>query len=78
MEARVGDRLVVQSAHTDGPVRDGEILEVHGEHGSPPYLVRWGDTGHESLVVPGSDAFVEHYEHDAPLDDAASAVPPAP
>jgi len=34
-------------------VRDGEILEVHGEDGGPPYLVRWSDSGHESLVFPG-------------------------
>ena len=48
MEATVGDRLVIPSAHTNGPVRDGEILEVHGEHGSPPYLVRWAGTGRRS------------------------------
>lgn len=72
MRATVGDRLVVQSAHTDGPVRDGEILEVHGADGAPPYLVRWADSGHESLVVPGSDSFVEHFEHDRPDEDTVS------
>ena len=45
MYAKVGDRLVVHSLHLDGPVRDGEILEVEHADGSPPYLVRWGDTG---------------------------------
>jgi len=61
MDATVGDRIVVQSAHTDQPVRDGEILEVHGTQGGPPYLVRWADTGRETLFCPGPDAFVEHF-----------------
>lgn len=62
MRASVGDRLVVRGHHLDDPVRDGEILEVRHEDGSPPYRVRWSDTGHESLVFPGPDAYVEHYE----------------
>lgn len=63
MFAAVGDRLVVRGPHLDDPVRDGEILEVRHPDGSPPYLVRWSDTGHEGLVFPGPDAFVEHFEH---------------
>jgi hypothetical protein len=55
------DRLVIRSAHVDEAVRDGEILEVHGEDGAPPYLVRWSDNGHESLIFPGPDASVEHF-----------------
>lgn len=62
MHAKVGDRLVVRSQHIEGHVRDGEILEVKHEDGSPPYLVRWSDDGHEALVFPGPDAFVEHPE----------------
>lgn len=65
MFARVGDRLVVHSAHVDGPVRDGEIVEVKHEDGTPPYVVRWSDTGHDALVFPGPDAEVRHYEHPA-------------
>ena len=38
----------------DDPWRDGEILEVHGEDGDPPFLVRWSDNGHESIVFPGA------------------------
>ncbi|WP_148574873.1 DUF1918 domain-containing protein [Nocardioides caldifontis] len=60
MHASVGDRLVVRSAHVDGHVRDGEITEVRGDDGAPPYVVRWSDDGHEGLVYPGPDAFVEH------------------
>ena len=63
MFAAVGDRLVIRGHHLGEPVRDAEILEVKHEDGSPPYFVRWSDTGHEALVFPGSDAFVEHFEH---------------
>ena len=31
MEAKVGDRLVVESAKVATPRREGEILEVHGQ-----------------------------------------------
>jgi len=60
MYASIGDRLVVRSQHVDVPGRDAEILEVSHEDGSPPYFVRWSDTGHEGLVFPGADATVEH------------------
>jgi hypothetical protein len=63
MKAAVGDRLVVRSPHVDDPVRDGEIIELRHEDGSPPYVVRWSDNGHEALVFPGPDAYVEHFEH---------------
>lgn len=61
MRAKVGDRIVVKGHHVGEPVRDGEVLEVRGEDGGPPFLVRWSDNGHESLFYPGSDATVEHY-----------------
>jgi hypothetical protein len=51
--------LVLHATHVDGPVRDGEVLEVRGPDGDPPYLVRWSD-GHEGLVFPGPDASVHH------------------
>jgi hypothetical protein len=60
MRATVGDRIVVEGHHVGEPRRDCEVLEVHGENGSPPYLVRWSDSGHEALYYPGSDASVEH------------------
>lgn len=61
MYAAVGDRLVIRSTHVDGPVRDAEILEVRGENGQPPYVIRWSDSGHEAFFYPGPDAFVEHF-----------------
>lgn len=38
--------------------RVGEIIEVKGPGGTPPYLVRFED-GHQGLVFPGPDAVVE-------------------
>lgn len=70
MHATKGDRLIVHGTHVDDTVRDGEILEVRGEDGTPPYVVRWSDSGHEALVFPGPDAEVHHYEH--PADSPAS------
>lgn len=63
MHASVGDRLIVHGAHLDDPTRDGEILEVRGENGEPPYVVRWSDTGHEGFIFPGPDATIQHFEH---------------
>jgi hypothetical protein len=37
----------------------GEIVEVRGAGGEPPYLVRFDD-GHTALVFPGPDAIIEH------------------
>ena len=65
MKARVGDRIVIRGHHVGEPIRDGEILEVRGPDGGPPYIVRWEDTGHETLFFPGSDADVEHLVHHA-------------
>lgn len=59
--ATAGDRLVVHGHHQGEPERDGEILEVLGVHGAPPYVVRWDD-GHVSTLYPSSDVFVEHFE----------------
>jgi effector-binding domain-containing protein len=74
MYAAVGDRIVVRSVHLDGPVRDGEIVEVHGQHGAPPYVVRWSDTGHETLFFPGADATVRHFPHEEGDEDHGSYV----
>jgi hypothetical protein len=56
MKAMVGDRIIIQSRHLDEPQRDGEIVEVHGSDGGPPYLVRWSQDGHTALLFPGCDA----------------------
>lgn len=58
MHARAGDRIVIKGHRAGQVERDCEVLEVHSKDGEPPYLVRWGDTGHEGLFFPGSDALV--------------------
>jgi hypothetical protein len=58
MRAVVGDRLHVHG-HTVGQRdRMGQIIDVRGADGTPPFLVRFDD-GHEALVFPGPDALVE-------------------
>jgi hypothetical protein len=61
LRASPGDRLIIQRHHLGEPDRDGEILEVLGENGEPPFLVRWED-GHEAELFPGSDAVVQHFQ----------------
>ena len=66
MRADVGDRIVVHGRTVDEPVRDGEIIEVHGSNGQPPFLVRWSVDGHVGLYFPGPDAHVQHFVHEGP------------
>ena len=63
MHATIGDRIVIHGHRIGQPDRDAEVLEVRGEDGEPPYVVRWGDSGHEALFFPGSDASIEHLPH---------------
>jgi hypothetical protein len=56
MFAQVGDRLVIRSHRVGEPPREAEVIELRHADGTPPYVVRWTDTGHEALVFPGSDA----------------------
>jgi hypothetical protein len=58
MMANVGDRLHVHGHIVGDHDHLGEIVEVRGPDGSPPYIVRFED-GHESLIYPGPDATVE-------------------
>jgi Domain of unknown function (DUF1918) len=63
MNAKVGDWLVVERVHLGEPRRRGQIVELHHQDGTPPYLVRWTDTNETTLVFPGPDARVEPAEH---------------
>jgi hypothetical protein len=62
MQAAIGDRVVVPGTHVSESARDGEVIEVHGEGGTPPWVVRWSADGHESLFIPGPDCQVHHGE----------------
>jgi Domain of unknown function (DUF1918) len=58
MQAAIGDRLCIRGNSVGTPDKIGEIVEVKGKAGEPPYLVRFDD-GHTGLVFPGPDAVVE-------------------
>ncbi|MEQ4725899.1 MULTISPECIES: DUF1918 domain-containing protein [unclassified Nonomuraea] len=62
MKAAIGDRLVVEGAHQGEPRRIGVIVALHHDDGTPPYVVRWFEEEHETLVYPGPDAHVEHHD----------------
>ncbi|MFJ1730567.1 DUF1918 domain-containing protein [Streptomyces sp. NPDC088254] len=72
MRAHLGDRLVIDSPATGAIGRDGEIVGLRHEDGTPPYDVRWSDTDEVTLVFPGPDAHVRHTEHGA----AGGSSPP--
>ena len=65
LKADPGDRLVVRGHRLGEPERDAEILDALGPEGSPPFRVRWSDTGAEALLFPGSDAYVERFDRKA-------------
>jgi hypothetical protein len=71
MKAAVGDRIVISGHRLGEPERDCEVLEVRGPGGGPPFVVRWGDSGHECLFFPGSDATVQHFDRRTPSTSGA-------
>ncbi|MEV6591379.1 pyridoxamine 5'-phosphate oxidase family protein [Streptomyces acidicola] len=74
MRAHLGDRLVIESPVTGATRRDGEIVGLHHEDGTPPYDVRWSDTHEVTLVFPGPDAHVRHEPSRRPGTDEAEGV----
>jgi hypothetical protein len=58
VEASQGDRIIIRGRTVGAHDRHGEILEVKGENGAPPYFVRFDD-GHETMLYPGGDFAVE-------------------
>ena len=62
MRAHVGDMIEVHGRHVDDLPRRGEVLEVRGADGEPPYLMQWDDNPHQCLYFPGTDAVVVHLE----------------
>lgn len=55
MYAAVGDHLLVHGHRVGQLGREGEIVQILGSGGAPPYLVRWTD-GHTGVFYPSSDA----------------------
>lgn len=81
MRAHVGDRIVLAAEHVDEPTRDGEVLEVRGVDGGPPFVVRWAD-GHTGLIYPGPGAVLRigaaGDERAATTPEATTAAPDGP
>ncbi|MFJ1708884.1 DUF1918 domain-containing protein [Kitasatospora sp. NPDC088346] len=63
MKAAVGDRLIIESPVLGTPSRDGEVIALHHADGTPPYDVRWADTGRVTVVFPGPGAHLHHFGH---------------
>jgi len=59
VKATIGDHITVHGQHVGDASRFGEVLEVLGPDGEPPYVMRWED-GHSAIFVPGSGALVDH------------------
>ncbi|GGV00158.1 hypothetical protein GCM10010260_40770 [Streptomyces filipinensis] len=57
---RVGDEIVVRGTTAGVVARDGEIVGLHHEDGTPPYDVRWAEDGRVTLYFPGPDAYIRH------------------
>jgi hypothetical protein len=58
MNVKPGDRIIIRGKTVESHDRHGEVLEVRGADGGPPYAVRFDD-GHESVVFPGGDFQIE-------------------
>jgi hypothetical protein len=63
MKANRGDLLVFEGVHVDDACRAGVITDVRGPDGGPPYVVRWLDDDHVSLVFPDPEARAESPHH---------------
>lgn len=60
MKADVGDVVVVHGRKVGDAERRGEVLEVRGPDGTPPYLVHWEAADKDGLFFPSSDVTVQH------------------
>ena len=72
MKAQKGDRIILAAKRTDQATRDGEVLEVRGADGGPPYLVKWTD-GHTGLLYPGPGAILRVEAEHATIVPAVTA-----
>jgi hypothetical protein len=53
MDAKKGDRIIVESVRVGQPAREGEILEVRRGDLGLRYRVRWSD-GSETVFTPSA------------------------
>lgn len=64
MIAHIGDQLVLAGTRSGDPRRVGVITAVRHDDGTPPYQVRWLDTGSTSFIFPGAEAHVDPHPDD--------------
>ncbi|MFG2715609.1 DUF1918 domain-containing protein [Streptomyces goshikiensis] len=74
IHAEEGDQIVVGGPTVGTPGRDGEVVALHHADGTPPYEVRWSDTGRTTVFFPGPDAHVRHL-YEAPRPPARAGRP---
>lgn len=58
MKAAVGDRVFVASGRP-GHERMGHVVELRHPDGTPPYVVRWDDTGTDEVSFLRGDSRIE-------------------
>lgn len=61
MKAAIGDRVHTHGVTSSRDEHTGEIVQVRGADGRPPYLVRFPN-GEERLIYPGPHTVVEPRE----------------
>ena len=71
MRAKPGDRLVIPSPVHGRRAERAKVLEALGPEWGPPFLVQWASDGRIEVVVPGPEAWVEHFSQ-MPAYTAAS------
>lgn len=60
--AAPGDRITAHSDRVGRAGRSGEVVEVRGSDGGPPYVVRWSDSDQETIFFPGPGTVVHQGE----------------
>ena len=73
MKAQIGDQVIVASAQPGAAARTGTIVGLRHPDGTPPYVVRWTDTGQEGVYFPRHDGRIESID----LRDARVAAQPS-
>jgi len=63
MDAKKGDRLVIDRTKVGQARRSGEVVRVEGSEAHQKLWVRWED-GHESLFMRGPGARLERAKKD--------------
>jgi hypothetical protein len=73
IQAKMGDWLVIKGPATEQSDHRGLITEVRSSEGSPPYVVRWLDTGRVAMVFPGPDAVVVTADEQKAADERSQS-----